>query len=244
MRLACDKEWTHDTSDAPVKRSCCNDFSVKPFLSALAFLLLPVLFCSASLSIDSLSGPVTQNEITSFISYMQSQTPPPTPWGALNGTGHNAWADGTGGRQLEAMGEMFLVSSNMSILNLMISWSDYCTSQRNDLMSSANGGQRVMWTGLVDKIWCPNWPTDMAYNQYLYCGCETEDVIGHLAFCAKLILQTPAIWNLTVPDGNPYGYGTTYFQRATNYLQKCDESNDQYFLKWFIQAGTSLIRPP
>ncbi len=210
----------------------------------MALLIAAVVARGASMAIDSLSGPVTQNEINSFMAYMKSQSPPPTPWGALNGTGHNAWADGTGGRELEAMGEMFEVSSNMTILNQMINWSDYCTSQRNDLMAATNGGQRVMWTGLIDKVWVPNWPTDMTDNQAQYCGCESEDTIGHLAYCAKLILKTPAIWNLTVPDGNPYGYGTTYRQRATNYLAKCDEANDEYFLKWFIQPGTSLIVPP
>jgi len=210
----------------------------------LVLLLIGAPARAASLAVDNLSGPVTQNEINSFITYMQSQAPPQTPWGALNGTGHNAWADGTGGRDLEAMGEMFEVSSSVTILKMMISWADYCTSQRNDLMSAANGGRRVMWTGLIDKVWCPNWPTDMTANQYLYCGCETEDVIGHLAFCTKLILENPSLWNATVPDGNPYGYGATYFQRATNYLAKCDESKDEYFLKWFIQPGTSLIVPP
>jgi autotransporter-associated beta strand protein len=222
-----------------------NVFPVKTLCLASLFCLLTIgMVRAASLTIDSLSGPVTQNEINSFITYMQSQTPPPTPWGPLNGTGHNDWADGYGGRDLEAMGEMFEVSSNLTILNLMISWADDCTSQRNDLMSAADGGQRVMWTGLIDKVWCPNWPTDTTHNQYLYCGCETEDVIGHLALCAKLILQTPAIWNLTVPDGDPYGYGTTYFQRATNYLAKCDEANSEYFLKWFIQPDTGLIVAP
>lgn len=210
----------------------------------LSLVFLTIVVRGATMSIDSLSGPVTQNEINSFITYMNSQTPPQTPWGPLNGTGHNDWADGTGGRDLEAMGEMFIVSSNMTILNKMVSWADDCTSQRNDLMSAANGGQRVLWTGLIDKVWVPNWPTDATSGQSNYCGCETEDVIGHLAFCSKLILQTPAIWNTTVPDGNPYGYGATYFQRATNYLAKCDEANDEYFLKWFIQSGTSLIRPP
>ena len=175
---------------------------------------------------------------------MQSQTPPPTPWGALTGTGHNAWADGTGGRDLEAMGDMFIVSSNMTILNLMISWADACASQRNDLMAATNGGQRVMWTGLIDKVWVPNWPTDNTDDQSQYCGCETEDVIGHMAFCAKLILQNPGIWNLTVPDGDPYGYGTTYLQRATNYLATSDAANNEYFLKWFIQPGTGLIVAP
>jgi autotransporter-associated beta strand protein len=207
-------------------------------------LLLPAMLArGATMSIDSLSGPVTANEINSFISFMNAQTPPVTPWGAVNGTtgDHNEWADGTGGRELEAMGELFEVSSNMTILNKMISWSDYCTSQRNDLMAATNGGQRVMWTGLIDKLWCPNEPTD-AHAQYA--GCENEDVEGHLAYCAKLILKTPAIWNLTVPDGNPYGYGATYFQRATNYLAKCDEANDEYSLKWFINPSSSVIIAP
>jgi hypothetical protein len=65
------------------------------------FLLLSaVISPAASLSISSLTGPVTSSEINSFITYMQSQSPPPTPWGALTGTGHNDWADGTGGRDL------------------------------------------------------------------------------------------------------------------------------------------------
>lgn len=207
-------------------------------------LFIAVTARGANMSIDSLSGPVTANEINSFITYMNTQTPPQTPWGTLGGTGHNAWADGTGGRELEAMGEMFIVSSNMTILNQMVSWSDYCTSQRNDLMSVTNGGQRVLWTGLIDKVWVPNWPTDGTDGQSNYCGCESEDTIGHIAFCAKLILQTPAIWNTVVPDGNPYSYGATYFQRATNYLAKCDEANDEYFLKWFIQPSSNLIVPP
>src|SRR5581483_11666957 len=141
-----------------------------PIWMFCAFLSVPLTMSGASLAIDSLSGPVTQNEINSFINFIQAQTPPPTPWGPLNGTGHNDWADGYGGRDLEAMGEMYQVSTNITILNLMVSWADYCTSQRNDLMSTNNGGQRVMWTGLIDKVWCPDWPTDMTFNQYLYCG--------------------------------------------------------------------------
>jgi autotransporter-associated beta strand protein len=219
---------------------------VNPKLLALfgIFLLAAVSSLGQSLSLTSLTGPVTSSEINSFITYMQSQSPPPTPWGALTGTEHNAWADGTGGRDLEAMGDMFIISSNMTILNTMISWADDCASQRNDLMAATNGGQRVMWTGLIDKVWCPNWPTDTTDDQSQYCGCETEDVIGHMAFCAKLILQNPGIWGLTVPEGDPYGYGATYFQRATNYLAKCDDANNEYFLKWFIQPGTSLIVAP
>ena len=206
-------------------------------------LLVAAVANGGNMVINSLSGPVTTNELNSFISFMAVQTPPTTPWGTFNATNgsHNLWADGTGGRELEAMGEVYEISTNVALLNQMISWADYCTSQRNDLMSVTNGGQRVMWTGLIDKVWVPdetNAPTPG------YAGCENEDTEGHLALCAKLILQTPSLWYSTVPDGNPYGYGTTYLQRATNYLGKCDEANDEYSLKWFIQPGTSLIVAP
>ena len=216
-------------------------------IARLALLLLLALATAraraASMAIDSLSGPVTAHEINTFIIFMQAQTPPQTPWGAAAGTtgDHNLWADGTGGRELEAMGEMYEVSTNLTVLNQMIRWADDCVSQRNDLLSTNLGGQRVMWTGLVDKVWCPNEPTSADAG---YAGCENEDTEGHLAFCAKLILQSPGLWNVTVPDGNPYGYGVTYWRRATNYLGKCDEANDEYSLKWFIQPGTDLIQAP
>src|SRR5689334_20313248 len=66
-----------------------------PHLSRL--LMCVVALCcgraahGATMAIDSLTGPVTQNEIDSFKAYMLTQVPPETPWGDLNGTGHNAW---------------------------------------------------------------------------------------------------------------------------------------------------------
>jgi hypothetical protein len=196
---------------------------------------------AASMAIDSLAGPVTQNEINSFKLYMATQIPPVTPWGALNGTNndHNHWADGDGGNDLEAFGLMYEISGDVTILTNMIGWADYCVSQRNDLMSPTNGGQRVMWTGNIDKVWCPNEPTTAGAA---YAGGENGDTKAHLALCALEILNTPSLWNTTVPDGNPYGYGVTYFQRATNYIEKCDEGNLEYDLKYFLT--NNLIRNP
>ncbi len=192
------------------------------------------------MTIDSVSGPVTQNEINSFKTYMAGQTPPTTPWGTLNGTGHNAWADGSGGNGLEAFGMMYEASGDTAILNSMIGWADALVSERNDLMSAANGGQRVCWDGIIDHIWVAS---DLA-TSHPSTGCETGDAGGHLSYCALLILQTPSLWNTTVPDGDPFGYGTTYLDRAKTYVQRCDEQNDQYVLKYFIQSGTDLIRDP
>lgn len=152
-----------------------------------------------SLKIEALSGSVTPTELDSFKTFMKAQRPPVTPW---QGPGHNAWSFGPGGRNLEAMGMMFEATGDLEVLNLMVAWSDECVSQRNDFLSEERGGRRVMWTGRVEKVWCPEAPT---HKNALYAGCETEDAIAHFVYCAKLILQRPALWRRTVSDGNPRG---------------------------------------
>src|SRR5580765_6367539 len=92
----------------------------------MAFFLPGLPAHGASMAIDSLSGAVTQNEIDTFKAYIATQVPPQTPWGDLNGTGHNAWADGPGGNALEAFGLMYEISGDIEILNSMISWTDEC----------------------------------------------------------------------------------------------------------------------
>src|ERR1041385_8361293 len=78
-----------------------------------------VVVAQTQMAIDSLSGPITANEISTFKAYIATQTPAPTPWGALNGTGHNDWADGPSGNALEAMGLMYEATGDMEILNTM-----------------------------------------------------------------------------------------------------------------------------
>ena len=106
---------------------------------------LAALFCgclsigstvfAASMAIDSLSGPVTQNEINSFNAFMQTQTPPSTPWGSY----HNEYADGVAGRDVDAMGMMYEVSGNIQILDRMIYFCDTLLAQRNDVLAAPSG---------------------------------------------------------------------------------------------------------
>src|SRR5271156_2870059 len=168
-------------------------------LTLLIFLLLATMSArAASMAIDSLTGPATQNEINSFKTYMAIQIPPTTPWGIYNATNgdHNQWADGDGGHDVEAFGLMYEISGDVTILTNMIAWADYCTSQRNDLMSATNGGQRVMWTGNIDKVWCGNETNSTSAG---YAGGENGDTKAHLALCALEILNTPSLWNQTIP---------------------------------------------
>jgi len=67
---------------------------------------------------------------------------------------------------------------------------------------------------------------------------------GNIAYCALLILENPSIWNTTVPDGNPNGYGATYKQRATGYLSKVDSGLSAYLTKWFVDPNTFRIHTP
>lgn len=193
---------------------------------------------TAALRIDGLGGPVTRAEVEAFKAFIKTQRMPVTPW---EGPGHNAWSSGPGGRNLEAMGLMVEVSDDFELLSVMLAWAEECLSQRNDLLPAEKGGRRVMWTGKVDKVWCPEAPT---HKNAQYAGCETEDAIAHMVYAAKLILQRPALWRQTVPDGNRHGYGATFLERAKHIVTRCDEANDDYFVRWFVQEDTNLIRDP
>ncbi len=166
------------------------------------------------MSIDSLDGPVTSNEINSFVSYINSINPVVWP---NTGSMENQYAQGASGEQIKAMGLMYEISGNTAILNRMMYFCDTLLSQRNDILASPNG-QRVYWNGKIS----PAWPGQALGVTPVYSTSASGDCVGHLANCARLILQTPAIWNTTVPDGDPFGYGATYLARAKTYVQQAD----------------------
>lgn len=180
------------------------------------------------MTIQSLSGPVTSTEISSYETFMAGQAPPTA------NTYDNNIADGTAGMNCESLGLMYEVTNDPALLNEMITYADAFISLRNDFTD-----QRVMWDGNVDPVWLTKAATASDAG---YAGCENNDIVGHIAYCAKLILETPSLWNQTVPDGNPHGYGVTYFQRATNYVAQMEFSEDNYFTKWFIDTSTDRIK--
>ena len=116
----------------------------------------------------------------------------------------------------------------------MITFADAFISLRNDYTD-----QRVMWTGNVEPVWLTK-PTGSSAG---YAGCgENNEIAGHIAYCAKLILKTPSLWSATVPDGNPHGYGVTYLQRAKTYVAQIDQTEDNYMTPWFIDTSTMRIK--
>jgi MYXO-CTERM domain-containing protein len=209
-------------------------------IAALTLALVPQVARAQALVIDSTSGPITPHEIDAFKAFMQTRNPPPNTWG---GPGqHNALGDGGPGRDVEALGLMYEATGDVAILNRMIFFTDAFLAMRNDL---PGGEHRVMWTGNVDKVWPPEAPTGAAQpGQITYAGGENSDTIAHIEYAALVILRTPAIGSMTVPDGDPHGYGRTYRERARTYATLCGEANDEYAARYFAQPGTNLIRNP
>lgn len=179
----------------------------------------------STMSIDSFDGAPTANEINSFVSYVTAQTP------AANNIG-NGWAQGTSGEDVKAMGMVYEITQNTAILDQMIRFCDTVLSERDDLAPSPTG-QIVIWTGRIDPVW-PNTTTTPIGT-----GGEQGDPVGHLGNCARLILQTPSIWNNTVTIGDPNGYGTTYLARAKTYVAGGDAAISGHILKSELDLSNS-----
>jgi len=199
-------------------------------------LVLAATAARAQIVLDSFTGLITPNELSSFKAYMATRAIPPHPWGARD-TDHNAISDGPAGRDVEAMGLMYEATGDVAILNRMIEFVDAFVWMRNDL---PGGTRTVLWTGKVEPVWPGNGPAHPPHN---YAGGENGDTIAHILYCALQILKTPLLWNAIVPDGDPNRFGATYLQRARSYVARTDEANDLYSYKYFV-TNQNLIRNP
>src|SRR5438874_5100786 len=158
----------------------------------------------AGMLIESISGPVTQNEINSFKTYMAGQHPAITiNYWDWTFTGHM-------GPDLQAAENMYEITGDQAILNKAIEFADVAI---NVSAGEPGGG---------------------APNE------GSADGIGHAAWCAELILETPSLWNQTVSIGDPYGYGTTYKQRALSYITIGTHNMDTYITPNYVDPSTHL----
>jgi len=174
----------------------------------------PAAKAAPVMRLSSLNGPVTSSEIASYIGTL-------TP--AANNIG-NQWAQGASGQDTQSMGEVYQISGNRAVLDRMIGFCDKDLSERDDL-APAPVGQHVLWTGKVG----PAWPNEVV-TKPISTGGEQGDSVGHLANCARLILQTPSIWHQRVTIGDPHGYGATYLQRARTFVEQSDFTMDKQIL--------------
>jgi hypothetical protein len=171
-------------------------------------------------------GPVSAEEIAAFKRLMMTSRPP------ANGSG-NVWVFGGPGKAIEACGLMFEATGDRAILDRMIDFCDAALAGRNDLATFENGGQRTTWTGKIDPVWPPAHINGA--QQSVGAAIETGSVLGHIAFCARLILETKALANQPVTGGDRHRFGATYRKRALKYIAQCDHVIDAWILPRFIR---------
>jgi hypothetical protein len=184
----------------------------------------------AKMLIEGLDGPVTAEEVASFKAFMATQPP-------YDMSMDNNFSDGgtRGGKNVEALGLMFEISQDPAILDTMINYAGTFLAARNNPTTG-----EVMWTGDRDPVWL----TKPVGTQRGYAGVEQGDVIGHIAYTAKLILQSKDLWDRKVPDADPFKLGATYLERAKRLVVECEKTEDQYLVKYFINPTTFVVQDP
>lgn len=194
-----------------------------------------LLFSAASLgaqsmTVDTFEGPVTTNELTSFKNYIK--TIQPNTWTTVTNMANELSQYNTAQR-LRAISLMYEMSGDVEILNRMIYFCDVILTQRNDILP-APYGQKVMWTGTITHDWIQSQTDPNATG-----NAPAGEGAGHLANCARLILQTPSLLNQVVPDQDLYDHGRTYGERAATFLAEADDVFATTIFPYYLNLANS-----
>ena len=196
-----------------------------PSLGLLALVLCPGMAtarAAEAMLVEGPTGPVTAKEILAFKRFMQD-----APLATNNL--HNAMVYGAGGEAAEALGRMFEISGDVELLDRML-------GARNDPKTGA-----LIWTGARELVWPNQAPQD---GKPLYSSTENGDVVGHIAYAARLILENKKLWAGKVPGGDPLCFGATYRERAGTYIREMDRTLDSFILKWLVRPDTQRCYAP
>ena len=193
-----------------------------PKLASLLFLLILTNSVRAELLIESLDGPVTQQEIDAFKKHM--------PTVEVRGdNNHNNMVYGRAGNAAEALGRMYEITQDRDILNQLITVADKMLAGRNDPETG-----KMIWTGKRDIIW----PNNVAAAEPQGGSTEQGDVLAHIALAARCILQTKPLWNEKL-NGDE-----TYLDHAKKLIRECDRTVDGFILVWLVDKKTNLYTFP
>lgn len=199
------------------------------FSCATALFISVAAAAAPSLLIENLEGPVTPAEVAAFKAYLQAQPLPST-------NEHNAMVYGSAGMAVEAAGTMYEITGDRALLDRMVEFADAMLAGRNDPVSG-----RVLWTGERDLAWPNKRATDA---EAAYSGTENGDVMGHIAYAARLILSDSRLTAVQIGTGDPHHFGGTYGERARRYIRELDRTADTFVLKWFVDPQSLAYRWP
>ena len=125
---------------------------------------------------------------------------------------------------------MYELTGDKVILDGLIKFTDGLLKYRND----PNTGT-LDWTGQRELIWLP---------EEVRSGAEQGLIEAKILYAAQLILQTPSLWDQSIPGGNANDYGVTYRQRALRYVEEMERTESTYLFKWYVRASDKhLIFP-
>ncbi|ULL16622.1 hypothetical protein DVH26_20550 [Paenibacillus sp. H1-7] len=194
---------------------------------------LPGTQALGAMVVEEYHGPITQNDINSFKEHMMIEKPKvwAAPMDPTTERFQTEYAQGKSGENIKALGLMYELTGDTEILDRMIYFTGTLLTQRNDILP-APYGQRTIWTGTIAPVWpgpVEEWGVAADSAQ--------GDSIGHLAYTGRLILQTPWILDTVVPDGDPYGHGATYRERASTFVREAEYVVDEFIFPYLIDLS-------
>ena len=194
-----------------------------PLITALLVAPLGRLSASDLLLVEKLDGPITAAEVQAFKNYMRDAQVPTNNL-------RNAMVYGRGGAAVEALGRMVEITGDPELLDRMLAFTDQMLAARNHPQTGV-----IVWTGERELVW----PNSVSTNgKPVYSATENGDVVGHIAYAAKLILQDDKLRDAKTAGGDPFGFGATYRERAIRYVREMDRTCDSFLLKWLVEPGT------
>lgn len=189
----------------------------------------PLPDLGVTMKFEDMRGPLTDVELTYYKAYLKGLSP------ATNNIG-NTLVYGRIGLAAEGMAFMYAATRDREILDILIRHCDYMLYCRND---QPGGDKRTIWTGIVEKCW-PN--KAMGELDQPYSGSENGDILGHIYFCAYLILLSPELHALEAPASDKLtDWGTTYLDRAKKFIAMCDEGME--FVEKLIAKDGRMYYP-
>lgn len=190
----------------------------------------PLPGLGTTMKFEDMKGPLTDVELAYYKAYLKQKLSL-----ATNNIG-NTLVYGHIGLAAEGMALMYAATGDREILDLLIQHCDYMLYCRND---QPGGDKRLIWTGIMEKCW-PN--KVLGELDEPYSGSENGDILGHIYFCAYLILLSPDLHDLQAPASDRLtGWGTTYLDRAKKFIAMCDEGME--FVEKLIAKDGRMYYP-
>lgn len=183
-------------------------------------------------------GPLTKAEVDYFKAFAANAKKFALPTSNVG----NQLVYGKQGIGAEGIAWMYKTTGDKDILDIFIKHCDYMLFCRND---QEGGEKRTLWTGRIEKCW-PNKDASETEALVKYSASENGDILGHIYFCAYLILLSPDLLDQPAPVSDKQDYidfGTTYRDRAMKYIQMCDEVMDEFYVPRFVTASLTLEWP-